>query len=448
MELLDTGRVSVVFVADRRPPMTRTATLNLDGKTYELPVHMGAEAEVAIDVGDLRERSGAITLDVGYGNTGSCTSAITFLDGDKGILRYRGYPIEQLAEHSTFLEVCYLLIRGQLPTSAELEAFRRTIDGHALVQKSVWRLYKAFPQRAHPMAMLAAGFSHLATLYQDELDLHDEAHVQLNIARALAKAPALAAHAYRHGRGESPVDPESKLDYPSNFLRMTFGNAKPYRDIDPVLARAVDILLILHADHEQNCSTSSVRLVGSAHANMYAALASGVLALWGPRHGGANESALEMLSKIYREKIAVKDFVQRVKDRKALLMGFGHRVYKNFDPRGKIIQVLCGQVLDRMGVSDPLLDLARELEAVALADDYFIARKLYPNVDYYSGIIYKALGFPPNMFTVLFALGRMSGWIAQWLEMMRDKSRIGRPRQLYVGEGARDYIPQESRITR
>lgn len=427
--------------------MTQTATLELNGKKYELNVLKGTEDETAIDIGDLRAKSGAITLDEGYGNSGSCKSTITFIDGDKGILQYRGYPIEELAERATFLETSYLLIYGQLPTATQLKDFRNILTRHTLIHEDMRRFFEAFPPDAHPMAILSSVVSGLSTFYQDSHKITDTACTDLTIRRLLAKLPTITAFAYRKSRGLPLMYPDNSLDYSANFLRMMFGYPTETYVVDEELARTMDVLFILHADHEQNCSTSTVRLAGSSHANLFASITAGICALWGPRHGGANQMVLEMLAEIQAEGGNVKKFIERAKDKnsKVKLMGFGHRVYKNFDPRAKIIKRHCDRVLAKMGIKDPLLDIAKSLEEAALEDSYFIERKLYPNVDFYSGIIYKALGFPTNMFTALFAMGRLPGWIAQWKEMIEQDTRIGRPRQLYVGETKRSFVPLEKR---
>ena len=414
----------------------QNASLELNGKKYNLPVYVGSEQEVAIDISDLRAQSGAITLDESYGNTGSCKSAITFIDGDQGILQYRGYPIDQLAEKSTFLEVSHALIHGELPNAAELKAFRGSLKRHTLIHEDMRRFFDAFPPDAHPMAILSSVTSGLGAYYADAGRVTDKAAVDLTILRLMAKLPTIVAFAYRKSRGLPFMYPDNNLEYSANFLRMMFGYPTELYSVDEDLARTMDVLFILHADHEQNCSTSTVRLAGSSHANLYASITAGICALWGPRHGGANQQVLEMLREIHEDGGDVKKFIAKVKDKNSgvKLMGFGHRVYKNFDPRAKILKAHCDRVLNKMGVKDPLLDIARSLEEAALADSYFVDRKLYPNVDFYSGIIYKALGFPTNMFTALFALGRLPGWIAQWKEMMAHDTRIGRPRQLYTGQ--------------
>ncbi len=427
--------------------MSEKATLTLKGQTYDLPVFEGTEGEVAVEITKLRAQSKAITLDEGFGNTGSCRSAITFIDGERGILRYRGYPIEQLAEKATFLEVAYLLVYGELPTHAQLEAFRTSILRHTLLHEDMRRFFDAFPPNAHPMAILSAVVSALSTFYQDEAGMSEEERIDLNIHRMIAKLPTIAAFSYKKSRGLPLMYPNNSLSYVENFLRMMFGFPTEPFEVDPEIVRILDTLFILHADHEQNCSASTVRVVGSSQANLFASISAGICALWGPLHGGANQRVLEMLDQIQADGGDVKKAVLRAKDPNDdfRLMGFGHRVYKNYDPRAKIIQAHAKTVLEKLGVNDPLLDIAMELEQVALSDEYFIERKLYPNVDFYSGIIYRALGFPTNMFTVLFALGRLPGWIAQWKEMREQKLRISRPRQIYIGETERDVIPISDR---
>src|SRR5512139_1944317 len=431
------------------PPGAETlkeaAKLTWNGKTTDLPVVKGSEDEHAIDIQKLRSATGLITLDPGYGNSGSCESAITFIDGEKGILRYRGYPIEELAEKSTFLEVAWLLLHGELPKREELSTFRDEVTHHTLLHENFRRFFAALPKDAHPMPVFAAAVGALSTFYQlPETDavLHDQ------IVRLIAKMPTIAAYSYKHSIGQPFVYPNNRLDYSSNFLRMMFGTPAEEYVVDPVLAGALDLLLILHADHEQNCSTSTVRLVGSSHANLFASIAAGISALWGPLHGGANQQVIEMLEDIERHEGSAEKFVVKAKDKNdtARLMGFGHRVYKSYDPRAAILKKSCHDVIQRTGVQSKLLDIAMKLEEIALRDDYFVSRKLYPNVDFYSGIIYKALGIPENMFTVLFTMGRLPGWIAQWLEMRRDPdSRIGRPRQVYIGATRRSYVPMERR---
>jgi citrate synthase len=400
------------------------------------------------DVSALLKTTGAVTLDTGFTNTASCTSAITFIDGDAGILRYRGYPIEQLAKHSTFLETSYLLIYGALPTPAELAEYEGRVKRHTMLHEDLRRFFDGFPRDAHPMPVLSSAVSALSTFYQDSLDPFDDDQVDLSTVRLLAKVPTIAAYAYKKSVGQPYLYPDNSLDLNENFLRMTFGVPAEDYAVDPVVAKALDLLLILHADHEQNCSTSTVRLVGSSHANLFASVSAGINALFGPLHGGANQAVLEMLTNIHRSGGGVNTFIRQVKNREdgVKLMGFGHRVYKNYDPRAAIVKDTAYEVFEALGVSDPLLDIALRLEEVALNDDFFISRKLYPNVDFYTGLIYKAMGFPTRMFTVMFALGRLPGWIAQWREMIDDpQTKIGRPRQVYIGEPARDYVALESR---
>ena len=410
----------------------------------DLPVLHATEGSDAYDVSKLLSQTGRVTLDPGFVNTAACRSAITYIDGDAGILRYRGYPIEQLAEGSTFLETAYLLIYGELPTEAELDAFDARIRRHTLLHEDLRSFFAGFPRDAHPMPVLSSAVSALSTFYQDSLDPFDAEQVELSTVRLLAKLPTIAAYAHRKSMGQPLLYPDNSLSLVENFLRMSFGfPAEPY-DLDPVKVNALDQLLILHADHEQNCSTSTVRMVGSSHANLFASISAGINALFGPLHGGANQAVLTMLESIKADGGDVAGFVRKVKDKDSgvRLMGFGHRVYKNYDPRAAIIKRTADQVLERLGQRDELLDIALELEQQALSDDYFFERKLYPNVDFYTGLIYRALGFPPKMFTVLFALGRLPGWIAQWREMIVDPDlKIARPRQLYVGPTERDYVP-------
>jgi citrate synthase len=426
-----------------------TATLHHPGGEHEMGIRPAAEGASAIDIGKLLPTTGLVTLDSGYGNTASCSSAITYIDGDAGILRYRGYPIDQLAENSTFLETSYLLIYGELPSRAELDEFTNRISRHTLLHEDLKRFFEGFPRDAHPMPVLSSAVSALSTFYQDSLDPFDEDAVELSTVRLLAKVPTIAAYAYKKSIGQPFLYPDNSLGLVENFLRMTFGfPAEPY-EVDPDFARALEVLLILHADHEQNCSTSTVRMVGSSQANLFASISAGINALFGPLHGGANQAVLEMLQRIRDvEEGNVDAFVDRVKNREkgARLMGFGHRVYKNYDPRAKIVKQSADGILKKLGASDQLLDIAKALEERALADDYFIERKLYPNVDFYTGVIYRAMGFPTKMFTVLFALGRLPGWIAHWREMINDPStKIGRPRQLYVGATERPYVPMANR---
>ncbi len=422
--------------------MSKTAQLILDGKTYELPVTIGTEDEHAIDIRNLRDLTGHITLDVGYKNTGATTSAITFLDGETGILRYRGYPIEQLAEKSSFLEVAHLLIYGELPTKATLDDFSSKITRHTLIHEDMKQFYMAFPRKAHPMGIMAAMISSLSTFYPESLETNrDPEAVNLTIYRLMAKISTIAAWSYKKSVGHPIVYPLNKLNYVENFLNMMFAMPTEEYKIDPVVVQALETLLILHADHEQNCSASTVRMVGSSQANLFSSIAAGVIALWGPLHGGANQEVIEMLEMIQKDGGNIQKWVDKAKDKNDpfRLMGFGHRVYKNFDPRARIIKKACDDVLLKLGVNDEILDLAKALEEVALKDEYFIERKLYPNVDFYSGIIYKAIGIPKEMFTVMFAIGRLPGWIAQWKEMIANKEPIGRPRQIYTGPGERNY---------
>jgi len=424
------------------------AILKVDGKEYELNIVEGTEQERAIDITNLRAQTGLVTLDSGYMNTGACQSGITFLDGEKGILRYRGYPIEQLAEKSNFVEVCYLLIYGKLPTQKELEKFRTSLTRHTMLHEDMKRFYDGFPRDAHPMATLSSAVSTLSTFYQGSSDNTKPIDTELSIWRLLAKLPTIAAFSYKKSIGQPFIYPTNSLDYCSNFLKMMFAVPAEEYQLDPEVAKALDLLLILHADHEQNCSTSTVRLVGSSRANLYASVSAGISALWGPLHGGANQEVVEMLQEIKDSGMDVKTFVSKVKDKEsgARLMGFGHRVYKNFDPRAKIIKRSCDTILNKLGIHDPLLDIAKRLEETALSDDYFVSRKLYPNVDFYSGIIYRAIGIPTNMFTVMFAIGRLPGWIAQWKEMLEaPNAKIGRPRQIYTGPQERPYDPIRDR---
>jgi citrate synthase len=411
------------------------AELRFDGRVIALDVVEGSEGERAIDIRKLRDETGLITLDPGYANTGSCESAITFIDGEKGILRYRGYDIADLAERCSFVEVAYLLIQGELPDKKQLDAFRKSITYHSMLHEDFRQFYRVLPKDAHPMAACSAVVGALATFYPDSLDPRSPREVEVSVHRLIAKLPTVAAYAYKHSIGQPFMYPDNRLSYVGNILRLLFATpCEPY-EVDPVVEKALDLLLILHADHEQNCSTSTVRLVGSSHVNLFAAVSAGINALWGPRHGGANQEVIEMLQAIAAEGLSGKEFVERAKskDDTSRLMGFGHRVYKNFDPRAKIIKKACFDVLQRLGVHSKLLEIAVELEEIALKDDYFIERKLYPNVDFYSGVIYNAIGTPANMFTPMFAIGRLPGWIAQWLEMHEQRHKIGRPRQIYTG---------------
>ena len=432
----------------RGDPMSETAKLSYGEQTLEMKVIEGTEGEKGIDIGALRGKTGLITQDPGFMNTGSCQSAITFIDGDKGILRYRGYSIEELAEKSSFLEVSYLLLEGRLPTKAELDAFTTKVGVHTMLHEDVKRFYSGFPKNAHPMAVCAAVSGALSTFYQDSLDIQDEEQVDISTVRLLAKFPTMAACSYKHSIGQPFIYPSNALPYTTNFLRMMFATPCEDYPVNPVIAKALDLLLVLHADHEQNCSTSTVRLVGSSQANLFASISAGVNALWGPLHGGANQAVIEMLNSIEKEGISGKTFLERAKNKNdtTRLMGFGHRVYKNFDPRARIIKKACADVLGQLHTGSKLLDIAIELEEMALKDDYFISRKLYPNVDFYSGIIYQAIGIPVNMFTVLFAMGRLPGWISHWKEMHKDPAtKIGRPRQIYTGATQRPYTPIDSR---
>jgi citrate synthase len=418
--------------------------LNHPAGTLPLPVVESTEGPSGLEISSLLKETGYVTLDSGFVNTGSCASKITFIDGDAGILRYRGYPIDQLAKGSSFLEVSYLLIYGELPSASELDAFTDRIRHHTLLHEDLRRFFDGFPRDAHPMAVLSSAVSALSTFYQDSLDPFDHEHVEMSTVRLMAKLPTIASYAFKKSVGQPLLYPDNSLGYVENFLRMTFGvPATPY-EVNPEVAKVLDMLFVLHADHEQNCSTSTVRLVGSSNANLFASVSAGVNALFGPLHGGANQAVLEMLERIHADNDDVEGFVRRVKDKEpgTKLMGFGHRVYKNFDPRASIVKDATRSVLETLGKDDPLLDIAMRLEEVALADDYFVERKLYPNVDFYTGVIYKAMGFPSPMFTVLFAMGRLPGWIAQWREMLEDPAtKIGRPRQVYVGAPERAYVP-------
>jgi citrate synthase len=424
------------FVSDK-------AVITLGDVKFECPTVVGSEGERALDIGALRGKTGFVTLDPAFMNTASTRSAITFIDGDLGILRYRGIPIEELAEKSSFLEVAYLLIYGKLPTQTQLDTFTSSITRHTMLHEDMKRFFEGYPATAHPMAVLGAMMLTLSSWYPDALDI-DKSNMDLTIARIIAKVPTIAAFAYKRSVGQPFVYPNNSHDYVGNFLNMMFSVPAESYTVDPVLVKALNLLLILHADHEQNCSTSTVRLVGSSKANLFASLAAGVCALWGPLHGGANQEVMEMLEQIRADGGDVKKYVALAKDKNSSfrLMGFGHRVYKNFDPRAKIIKKAADDVLAKLGIQDPLLAIAKELEEAALNDPYFIERKLYPNVDFYSGIIYRAMGFPTNMFTVMFALGRLPGWISQWKEMIEDPTmKIGRPRQVYTGPVMNHYIP-------
>ena len=420
-----------------------SAKLETPSGVFELPTVTGTEVPAGLDISRLLTTTGQVTLDPGFVNTASCQSAITYIDGDAGILRYRGYPIEQLAEQASFLEVAWLLIYGELPTEPELTEFKSKIRRHTMLHEDFRNFFNGFPTDAHPMAVLSSAVSALSTFYQDSLDPFDPEHVEQSTIRLMAKMPTIAAYAHKKSVGQPFLYPDNNLGYVDNFLRMTFGVPAEDYVVNPVASKALNLLFLLHADHEQNCSTSTVRMVGSSNANLFVSIAAGVSALFGPLHGGANQAVLEMLEGIQSDGGDVARFVQRVKDKEpgVKLMGFGHRVYKNWDPRAAIVKKVAKDVLASLDVADPLLDLAMQLEEVALDDEYFVQRKLYPNVDFYTGVIYKALGFPTEMFTVLFALGRLPGWIAQWREMINDpQTKIGRPRQVYTGPTARDWV--------
>jgi citrate synthase len=423
--------------------MSDSAKLSYKGQDFEFPIVTGTENESAVDIAKLRSATGLITIDPGYKNTGSTTSAITFLDGEEGILRYRGYRIEDLAEKSTFLEVSYLLIYGELPSQAQYESFAKEVTMHTLVHEDIKKILEGFPSKAHPMGVLSSLICSLTAFYPDSLNPNaTEDEINLSIIRLIAKMPTFVTWAYKNQIGHPVNYPDNSLDYCSNFMKMMFALPAEQYQVDPVVAKALDALLILHADHEQNCSTSTVRMVGSSQASIYAAISAGINALWGPLHGGANQSVIEMLEAIKADGGDAKKYLEKAKDKNDpfRLMGFGHRVYKNFDPRARIIKKAADDVLTKLGVNDPVLEIARQLEYAALNDQYFIDRKLYPNVDFYSGIIYRALGIPTDMFTVMFALGRLPGWIAQWKEMRENNEPIGRPRQVYVGATERDFV--------
>ena len=421
--------------------MSDTVKLEVNQKSVDLPLIKGSEGEIGIDISKLRSQTKAITLDPGFVNTGSCESNITFLDGEKGVLRYRGYPIEQLAEKSNFLEVSYLLIYGELPTNQQLHDFEYNVKQHTLLHEDVRHIYQAFPKDAHPMAILSSIVCALSTFYPD-FSATDSDAVDLAIWRLMGKLPTIAAWSYKKNIGQPFVYPINEFTYAKNFLNMLFGVPTTNYEVPPEFVEALNVLFILHADHEQNCSTSTVRLVGSSEANLFASISTGIAALWGRLHGGANQAVLEMLQQIHKDGGDAQKFIKLAKDKDSnfRLMGFGHRVYKNFDPRATILKGYCDKILALSGTPDPLLDIAKQLEEAALTDEYFIERNLYPNVDFYSGIIYKALGFPTDMFTVLFSLGRLPGWIAHWVEMRNGISKIGRPRQIYTGETERDYV--------
>jgi citrate synthase len=428
--------------------MAETAQLKIGDKTFELPVIEGTEGEKAIDISKLRDQTGYVTLDIGYKNTGATKSAITFLDGEQGILKYRGYPIEQLAEKSSFIEVAYLLIYGELPSGEKLKSFQYELSRHTLVHEDMKKFFDGFPSKSHPMGQLSSLVSALSAFYPESLK-PSQTTEELNqsIIKMLAKMATVVSWIYKKSLGHPVIYPQNKYDYVTNFLHMTFGQRTEEVEIDPVVIDAMNKLLILHADHEQNCSASTVRIVGSSDSNIYASVSAGISALWGPLHGGANQAVIEMLEKIKEDGGDTDKWIAKAKDKNDpfRLMGFGHRVYKNFDPRAKIIKKACDDILEKLGVNDEVLEIAKKLEEVALKDPYFVERKLYPNVDFYSGIIYRALGFPTDMFTVLFALGRLPGWIAQWKEMKENKEPIGRPRQIYVGATSKEYVDIASR---
>ena len=428
--------------------MGKSAKLLYEGKEIELPLLTGTENEDAIDISKIRSETGLITLDKGYKNTGATTSKITYLDGEKGILRHRGYSIEELASKSSFTEVCYLLIYGELPTQSQLDNFEHEIRFHTLVHEDFKIILDGYPSKAHPMGVLSSLITSLTAFYPESLDpSRSRKLVDLSIVRILGKFPTFAAWSYKKRTGHPIIYPDNSLDYCSNFLKMMFALPSMEYESNPVVTDALNKLLILHADHEQNCSTSTVRIVGSAQSSIYPSISAGINALWGPLHGGANQAVIEMLDTIMNDNNDVDKYIKKAKDKSDpfRLMGFGHRVYKNFDPRAKIIKKAADNVLDKLGVDDPVLELAKKLEKIALEDEYFIQKKLYPNVDFYSGIIYRALGFPPEMFTVMFAFGRLPGWISQWVEMRQNKEPLGRPRQIYLGETEREYVDIKNR---
>ena len=430
--------------------MTEMAKLSLpDGKSMELPVLTGSENEKAIDISDLRKKTGYITLDPGFANTGVCKSKISYIDGEHGILRYRGFPIEELAENPSFVEVAYLLINGELPNKMQLENFADRISLHSMIHEDMRHFFEGFSQNSHPMVILSAMISSLSAYYSEASGKASMEDLEINSARLIAKISTIAAFSYKKSVGQPFVYPRDELSYCANFLNMMFSvPAEPF-ELDPEIERSLELLLVLHAEHEQNCSTSTVRVVGSSEANVYASVASGILALWGPLHGGANQQVVQMLQKIHMDGTGISKYIEKAKNQYSnfRLMGFGHRVYKNFDPRAKILKNECDRILSKLGINDPLLDIALELEEIALSDDYFIERKLYPTLDFYTGIIYRALGIPLNMFTVMFVLGRVPGWIAQWKEMHEDaKQKIARPRQLYTGQTKRKYVPIAERV--
>jgi citrate synthase len=428
--------------------MSEIIQLKIGDKTYDFPVIEGTEDEKAIDISKLRDLTGYVTLDIGYKNTGATKSAITFLDGEAGILKYRGYPIEQLAQKSSFLEVAYLLIYGELPTADQIKDFQSKINHHTLIHEDMKKFFDGYPSRSHPMGQLTGLISSLSAFYPESLNANQtKEDVDLTIIKLMAKMTTIVSWIYKKSLGHPVIYPQNKFDYVTNFMYMTFGQRTEEVTIDPVVVEAMNVLLILHADHEQNCSTSTVRIVGSSDSNLYSSITAGISALWGPLHGGANQAVIEMLEQIKNDGGDTDKWIAKAKDKNDpfRLMGFGHRVYKNFDPRAKIIKKACDDILEKLGIDDEVLEIAKRLEEVALKDPYFVERKLYPNVDFYSGIIYRALGFPTEMFTVLFALGRLPGWIAQWKELKENKEPIGRPRQIYVGATTRDYVDIKNR---
>ena len=448
------GKAGTIGNAHRETPVAapntapETALLRLGDQEIELPVVVGSEGEHAIDISKLRSQTGYITLDEGFVNTGTTTSAITYLDGETGILRYRGYPIEELAAHSDFVEVSYLLMFGELPTAEQLDEFRQGLRQHTMLHEDIKSFYSGFPRDAHPMAILGSVVGALSTFYQDSLDPKDPSQVNISLYRLMAKLPTIAAFSHKKSIGQPFIYPRNDLSYCANFLQMMFAVPTKEYTVDPDFVEALNLLLIVHADHEQNCSTSTVRMVGSADANLFASISAGICALWGPLHGGANQACVEMLERIKADPDGVGKYVDLAKDKDSgfRLMGFGHRVYKNYDPRAKIIRATCNRLLSKMDRKDPIFEIAQELESVALSDPYFVERKLYPNVDFYSGVVYRALGIPVGMFTVLFAMGRLPGWIAHWMEMHNSNSkRIQRPRQVYTGAQTREYVPVEKR---
>ena len=429
-------------------PEQMTARLSIEDQELEMPVVVGTEQERGLDISALRKETGLVTLDEGYVNTGSTKSGITFLDGEKGILRYRGYPIEQIAERCDFVETSYLLIYGKLPNEKELSEFRESIRKHTMIHEDMKSFYNGFPRDAHPMAILSSVVGALSTFYQDSLDPTDPRQVSVSVDRLMAKLPTIAAYSYKKSTGQPFMYPKNELSYCENFLRLMFAVPTEEYEPDPVFVEALNLLLICHADHEQNCSTSTVRMVGSSNANLFASISAGICALWGPLHGGANEACVKMLERIANDGSNVQKYVDMAKDKSDnfRLMGFGHRVYKNFDPRATIIKKACDRLLSKLNLDDPLFEVAQKLEEVALKDSYFVERKLYPNVDFYSGVIYRAMGLPTQMFTVLFAIGRLPGWIAHWIEMHQSPTfRIGRPRQIYTGPNERDVVPMNER---